>query len=211
MVGKPMLDLVHPDFRNVVLARATTNHQLGHYTPMLEQKLLKLDGTAMEVEVQGIQIFYDGKPAVQAVMHEISERKRAQATLQIAANVFIHAREGIAVTNADGSIVDVNGAFTRILQSGRQNKEFYRALWRDLLARGYWSGEVWNKRKNGEIYPQLLTVTAVADSHGRVNQYVGLFSDITERRQMEDKVNQLAFFDQLTKLPNRRALSDRLS
>jgi diguanylate cyclase (GGDEF)-like protein/PAS domain S-box-containing protein len=226
MIGKPMLDLVHPDYRTVVLERAAINHQLGRHTPMLEQKLLKLDGTVMDVEVQGIQIFYDGKPSVQAVMHEISERKRAQASLQIAANVFIHAREGITVTDADGIIVDVNEAFTRItgygreevigqnpriLQSGRQDKEFYVAMWRDLLARGYWSGEIWNKRKNGEIYPELLTVTAVTDAGGRVSQYLGLFSDIAVRRQMEDKVNQLAFYDPLTKLPNRRMLSDRLS
>lgn len=226
MVGKPMIDLVHPDFRKVVSERVKSNHQLGFHTPMLEQKLLKLDGTVMDVEVQGIQIFYDGKPAVQAVMREISGRKRAEAKLQLAANVFIHAREGITVTDADCIIVDVNQAFTRItgydrdevlgqnpriLQSGRQNKAFYVAMWRDLIANGHWSGEIWNKRKNGEIYPELLTVTAVTDAQGTVIQYVGLFSDITARRQMEDEVNQLAFFDPLTKLPNRRTLGDRLN
>jgi diguanylate cyclase (GGDEF)-like protein/PAS domain S-box-containing protein len=168
---------------------------------------------------------HDGGAELRVVISDISERKRAETTLQLASNVFIHAREGITVTDADGIIVDVNRAFTRItgygreevlgqnprlLQSGRQDNAFYVAMWRDLLANGHWSGEIWNKRKSGEIYPELLTITAVTDAQGRVGQYVGLFSDITERRQAEDKVNQLAFFDPLTKLPNRRTLSDRL-
>ena len=159
-------------------------------------------------------------------IQDITERKNAQATLQLAANVFNHAREGVTITDVEGSIIDVNAAFTRItgysredvlgqnpriLQSGRQTKEFYVAMWGDLLASGHWSGEIWNKRKNGEIYPELLNISAVKDAQGNVGQYVGLFTDITARREMEDKVHQMAFFDPLTKLPNRRTLSDRLT
>ncbi|TSA08194.1 MAG: PAS domain S-box protein [Comamonadaceae bacterium] len=159
-------------------------------------------------------------------IQDITERKNAQATLQRAANVFNHAREGVTVTDVEGSIIDVNAAFTRItgysredvlgqnpriLQSGRQTKEFYIAMWRDLLGAGNWSGEIWNKRKNGEIYPELLTISAVTDAQGSVKQYVGLFTDITVRKQAEDKVHHMAFFDPLTKLPNRRTLSDRLT
>jgi diguanylate cyclase (GGDEF)-like protein/PAS domain S-box-containing protein len=156
---------------------------------------------------------------------DITDRRDAEAKLQLVANVFRYAREGITITDADGIIVDINAAFTRItgysreevlgqnpriLQSGRQNKEFYLAMWRDLLASGHWSGEIWNKRKNGEIYPELLTISAVTDAQGGLSQYVGLFTDITVRRQMEDRVHQMAFFDPLTRLPNRRTLGDRL-
>ena len=172
-----------------------------------------------------------GKPDLEhrriyGFIQDITERKKAQARLQLAANVFSHAREGITITDPDGNIIDINPAFTRItgysreevlgqnpriLQAGRQNKEFYVAMWRDLLAGGHWSGDIWNKRKNGEIYPELLTISAVKDAQGNVLQYVALFADITVRHQMEDKVKQLAFVDPLTKLPNRRTLSDRLT
>lgn len=172
-----------------------------------------------------------GKPDLEhrriyGFIQDITERKKAQARLQLAVNVFSHAREGITITDPDGNIIDINPAFTRItgysreevlgqnpriLQAGRQNKEFYVAMWRDLLAGGHWSGDIWNKRKNGEIYPELLTISAVKDAQGNVLQYVALFADITVRHQMEDKVKQLAFVDPLTKLPNRRTLSDRLT
>ena len=169
----------------------------------------------------------EGKPvrAVGTYM-DITERRNTEAKIHLAANVFSHAREGITITDPDGTIVDVNESFTRItgyspeevlgqnpriLQSDRQDKEFYVAMWRELLTGGYWSGEIWNKRKNGEIYPELLNISAVTDAQGRVRQYVALFTDITVRRHMEDQVHQMAFFDPLTKLPNRRTLSDRLS
>jgi diguanylate cyclase (GGDEF)-like protein/PAS domain S-box-containing protein len=226
LVGKSTLDLTHPDFRNVVSERMKFNAKSDGGTPMLEQKLLKLDGSVIDVEVSGTQIKFDGEPAVQAKMHDVTERNKVEAKLQLAASVFSHAREGITISGPDGTIVDVNTAFTRItgysredalgqnlrlLKSGRQNKEFYIAMWRDLLSSGYWSGEIWNKRKSGEIYPELLTISAVTDAHGEVRQYVGLFSDISVRKQMEEKVNKLAFFDPLTMLPNRRTLSDRLN
>ena len=355
LVGKPMLKLIHPDFRKTVAGRLKVNAEPGGSTPMLEQKLLKLDGSVIDVEVQGVQVYFNGKPAIQAAMRDVTQRKAAEqalsesefrwrfavegagdglwdwdvakstvlfskrwkemlgfsqdeigngldewskrvhpddlarvmvdvqahldgatadyanehrvsckdgswkwmldrgvvvnrspagkplrmigthtditerrdaeAKLQLVANVFRYAREGITITDADGIIVDINAAFTRItgysreevlgqnpriLQSGRQNKEFYLAMWRDLLASGHWSGEIWNKRKNGEIYPELLTISAVTDAQGGLVQYVGLFTDITVRRQMEDKVHQMAFFDPLTRLPNRRTLGDRL-
>ena len=219
---------VHPDdlARVMVDVQAHLDGATADYVN--EHRVSCKDGSWKWILDRGLVVNRDpaGKPLRIIGTHtDITERRNAHATLQLAANVFNHAREGVTITDANGSIIDVNAAFTRItgysheevlgqnpriLQSGRQTKEFYVAMWGDLLASGHWSGEVWNKRKNGEIYPELLTISAVIDAQGSVSQYVGLFTDITARRQMEDKVHQMAFFDPLTRLPNRRTLSDRL-
>jgi diguanylate cyclase (GGDEF)-like protein len=103
----------------------------------------------------------------------------------------------------------VLGKNPRILSSGRQSKEFYAEMWRQLLEEGSWSGEIWDRRKNGEIYPKWLTITAVKDEQGNVTEYVAIFSDITARKRAEEEIRNLAFFDTLTGLPNRRLLLDR--
>lgn len=146
--------------------------------------------------------------------------------LQLAASVFTHAWEGISITDVSGTIIDVNQSFTRItgysrdevvgknsrmLSSGRQGKAFYTAMWHDLLTLGHWEGEIWNRRKDGELYAQMLTISAVRNAQGVNEHYIALFSDVTDRRLWEDKVHRLAFYDPLTELPNRRLLMDRLS
>ena len=95
------------------------------------------------------------------------------------------------------------------MRSGRHDKEFYRRLWETLLQEKYWEGEVWNRRKNGEIYPEWLTISAVSGADGSVTNYVGIFSDITQRKAAEEQIHSLAFYDPLTQLPNRRLLLDR--
>ncbi|MEO8599819.1 MAG: diguanylate cyclase, partial [bacterium] len=173
--------------------------------------------------------FYDANGAESGligVIADITERKIAEEKLQLDASVFTHAHEGIMITTVDGTIIDVNAAFSRItgyhhddligknpraLNSGRQGKVFYAKLWNDLKEKGFWSGEVWNRRKSGEVYAEMLTISAVRDAQGNTRQYVALISDITERKQVEEQVRQLAFYDPLTKLPNRRLLNDRLT
>ncbi len=159
------------------------------------------------------------------IARDITQRRLADDKLQLAGRVFNHAREGIMVTSADGVIVDVNEAFTRItgytheeavghspaiLSSGRQGKAFYAALWCDLLERGYWSGEIWNRRKNGEIFAELMTISAIRDEQGAAVQYVALLSDITELKEHQSELERVAHFDALTNLPNRILLADRL-
>jgi diguanylate cyclase (GGDEF)-like protein/PAS domain S-box-containing protein len=144
--------------------------------------------------------------------------------LRIAATAF-ETQEGIMITDANNNIIKVNQAFKnitgysaedvlgknpRILSSGRHDKEFYAAMWRSVLATGSWQGEIWDKRKNGEIFPKWLTITATKDAKGTITHYVGTHTDISERKAAEAEIQKLAFYDHLTQLPNRRMLVQKL-
>ncbi len=152
------------------------------------------------------------------------EREHSAQALRIAATAF-ETRAGIVVTDTQGLILRVNRAFSQItgydsaevvgkspalLQSGRHDKSFYHVMWQSLLNQGYWEGELWNRRKNEEIYPQHLTIAAVCNQVGDVHHFVGTFTDITKQKQAQDEIHHLAFYDPLTHLANRRLLLDRL-
>ncbi|MDD5030006.1 MAG: EAL domain-containing protein [Rhodoferax sp.] len=159
------------------------------------------------------------------VISDISFSKQAEAELRIAATAF-ESQQGTTVANAQGLILRVNQAFTqitgysaaevvgqnpRVLASGRHDVAFYRAMWDSIALTGAWQGEIWNRRKDGEVYPEWLSVSAVKDAAGVVANYVATFTDITARKSAEDQIKNLAFYDPLTKLPNRRLLLDRLA
>jgi diguanylate cyclase (GGDEF)-like protein/PAS domain S-box-containing protein len=152
------------------------------------------------------------------------QRAEREEQLRIAATAF-DTQEGIMITDADNRIVKVNQAFQRItgytaedvmnknpniLNSGRHGKEFYDAMWKSIHATGHWQGEIWDKRKNGEIFPKWLTITAAKTTDGTVTHYVGTHTDISERKAAEAEIQKLAFYDHLTQLPNRRMLVHRL-
>lgn len=156
----------------------------------------------------------------------INERKLLEEHSRLAAAVFDNTVEAIMVTDAQGSIVAVNQAFSEItgyssedvlgqsphvLNSGRHTKAFFDQMWQTLAQTGQWQGEIWNRRKNGEVYPEWLSITSVVDSNMQVMKYVGLFTDITRRKQSEQKIWSQANYDALTQLPNRNLFQDRLA
>lgn len=163
--------------------------------------------------------------AVRPLKEHQAQLQKQFNELSIAAVTF-DSQEGVIVTDTDSKILRVNRSFTEItgytneeaigktpslLNSGRQDKGFYRSMWQTLERDKFWRGELWNRRKNGEIYPEWLTITAVLGANGKVTNYVGIFSDITERKALDAEIQQLAFYDPLTKLPNRRLMLNRLS
>jgi diguanylate cyclase (GGDEF)-like protein/PAS domain S-box-containing protein len=159
-------------------------------------------------------------------VRDITETKRAEDKMREAAIVFDASRQGIMVVDAEGRITAANPAFSNItgygldevlgerpslLSSGRHDEAFYADLWHSLESTGLWEGEIWNRRKNGEIYPQWLNISVLRDVEGRALKYVGLFSDITQRKRQEEAIWRQANFDPLTGLANRSLLHDRLA
>jgi diguanylate cyclase (GGDEF)-like protein/PAS domain S-box-containing protein len=159
------------------------------------------------------------------IVLDITERKQAERSNRIAATAF-ESQEGKTITDAQGTILRVNHAFTditgysadeavgqnpRILKSDRQNAAFYTEMWDSLNTTGGWQGEIWNRRKNGETYPEWLSISAVRGDDGFVCNYVGTFNDLTQRKIAEYKIEHMASFDGLTDLPNRRLMLDRLA
>jgi len=158
------------------------------------------------------------------VMIDISLEHEAEEQMRLAATTF-ETLEGITITDANAIVLKVNHAFTEItgfseeesvgqhmsfLKSGRQSNAFYQTMWKQLIKTGKFEGEMWNRKKNGEFFPEWITITAVKDDHAVVTHYVGVFSDITAKKASEDEIRSLAFYDPLTKLPNRRLLVDRI-
>ncbi len=150
---------------------------------------------------------------------------RARFSLRMADLVFDSALEGIMVTDRSGKIERVNQAFTRLtgyaeeevigrspslLNSGHQGPDFYKDMWRSLVTDGHWQGEIWNRRKSGELYLEYLTITSIHDGEGNISHYAGIFSDITQRRQNEERLRYLATHDVLTGLANRALFEERL-
>lgn len=156
---------------------------------------------------------------------DVTQKNAAQEQLKLAASVFSHAREGIMITSPQGDMIEVNAAFSRItgyrrdevigknsnmLSSGRQGADFYANMWAELSDKGRWTGEIWNRRKSGEVYAEMLTISAVCDVQGKVLRYVALFSDISQQKENEKRLEHIAHYDALTGLPNRVLLADRL-
>lgn len=222
-------NLVHPEDRDKaqqsiddVLENRLKNHDI-------EYRMLTKKDDYIWIHDQGsvMQRDSDGKALRMSGTHsDITSRKLADEKIKLASSVFTHARESIAITDTTGSIIDINNTFMmttgysreeligqnpRILQSGRQLPEFYTGMWKALLEQGYWTGELWNRRKNGEVYAEIKTISAVQDEQGNTTHYVALGNDITSMKEHQDQLEHIAHYDVLTQLPNRSLLADRLS
>ena len=154
-----------------------------------------------------------------------TQRKAAEESLRLAASVYNASSEAMVVTDAENRIIAINPAFTTItgyvfeevigqnpsmLRSDRHDASFFSAMWQELETSGQWRGEIWNRRKGGEIYPELLTINTVFNEDGSPGRRIALFSDISEQKRAEQVIRQQAYFDELTELPNRRLFHDRL-
>lgn len=159
------------------------------------------------------------------VMVDITDRKRAEEKVKLAATVFENTAEGIMITDDKTQIIAVNEAFVRltglprekilgrrpsVLKSGRHNDAFYQAMWDQIARTGHWQGEIWNRRQTGEIYPEWLTISTVLNEGGQVINYIGVFDDISAIKQSQQRIEFLATHDSLTELPNRTLFYDRL-
>ena len=154
------------------------------------------------------------------------ESNDAKKNLLLSGRVFSDTHEGITITDANKIIIDVNPAFSKItgysrdeiigqnpgiLSSGKQSPEFYADMWRSVRESGHWQGEIWNRKKNGETYAELLTISSLLDENKNVTNYVGMFSDITNSKRQQERLNLMAHYDVLTQLPNRALFVDRFN
>lgn len=160
------------------------------------------------------------------VAQDITERIKAEQRLKLTSRVFENTVESVMITDGEAKILEVNETFIKvtgyspeevigktpnILSSGWHDKEFYEKMWDSIRQSGMWQGEIWDRRKNGEVFAGLLTISAIRDDRGKVSNYVGLFYDITEKKRSDERMQHLAYYDALTNLPNRRVFHDRLS
>jgi diguanylate cyclase (GGDEF)-like protein/PAS domain S-box-containing protein len=210
----------------VVLERAF-KRAVEHGEPYdLEMQLVGAQGTRKWIRTTGQAERIDGRISrVFGNIMDVSKRKQAEELMRLSSTVFNTVDEAILVSDVDNRIITVNPAFTRVtgylpedviggnprmLGSGKHGADFYRELWQQLVATGSWSGELWNRRKSGELYIEWLSIKQVRDPNGRPTHYVAAFSDITARKAGEESIRHQAQYDALTDLPNRVLLFDRL-
>ncbi len=218
------LDHIHPEDRDWI---ASAWQDALNGVPYDIEHRIVVNGESKWVHEKAL-INYDenGRP-VDAIgtVRDITEQKQDEERHRLAASVFSNSHDGIVITDPNNLIIEVNQAFCDVtgyareevlgkspslLNSGRQDTAFYQTMWKAINDTGHWSGEIWNRKKNGEPYFELLSISAVKDTHDRVTHYVGVFSDITTLKFSQQRLERLAHFDALTQLPNRILLADRM-
>ena len=205
LIGQDFSTLLYEGCQNVYYENL--NKGVEQVIPALdsnecEMRGCRLDGTTFPIELALTRVVVHDRELLIHLVRDISERKRADERQRLAASVFENTSEGILITDVEGMIQFVNPAFTtitqyeaneaigenpRILNSGRHDRQFYESMWSSILEAGHWQGEIWNRRKNGEIFPQWLTIGAIKDNWNTTTNYVGVMWDISERKQAEEE------------------------
>jgi len=221
------LEAVHPDDRERV-DQAYQASLTSRKPYAISHRLLFADGRIKHVHEHGETLYApDGTPRVsRGTVQDITELRRAEDALQLYANIFEHSGEAILVTDHDNRIIAINPAFSRqtgyrledvagknpsLLSSGRTPPDTYENMWTALAESGYWQGELWDRDRHDEIYPKWAAISAIRDEHGAVTHYIASFTDISERKAAEERIEHLAHHDSLTGLVNRYNLEIRLS
>lgn len=222
LVGKRTSDIISSDYAEAI--DESDRDVIETLLPCQVEELFPYQG--------GVHVYLSSKfplldekgqaKAICSISLDITSRKHAEERQQLAANVIANANEAIVITDKDGNITEVNDAYLKITGYAREDvlgnnqhllksghHDYYKLIWDELIKEGTWKGEVWDRRKNGETFPQLLSINAVIND-GEVTNYVGIFSDITEQKRVEEQLENLAYFDSLTELPNRALFHERL-
>lgn len=232
VIGQPAQGLIRiqrqgagPNLTSKLLKQVLASHH-----PLVDDEYLYLHSTdrSIPVSVRFSEIPQTPEWAggVVLLMQDITERRELEQELELAAQVFAHSAQGILITDPQARIIRANDAFLRItgysreevlgrnprlLKSGYHDQEFYQAMWRELLDTGSWQGEVWNRRSNSEIYPELLNIAGVLDTKGDTRYYIGVFADISATRSMQERLHYMAHYDSLTGLANRVLFEERVN
>ena len=192
---------------------------------VFETRHRRRDGKVIDVEVSTVGVHFDDRALLYCSSRDITDRKHAEAQLRLVSRVFDRAAEGVMITDDKQTILTVNDSFTKvtgytreevigktpaILQSGKQGDDFYKDMWGTLQRRGWWQGEIWNRRKSGELYLEWLSINVVRDEEGKIINYIGMFSDITLIKKSRQRMEYLATHDELTTLPNRSLFNEHL-
>jgi len=224
LAGLP-LEAIGSDNARLLLAALHEQQDTGTEAAIeLEIHLLREHGDSLPIDIS-CRLARSGEQCFGVLVgRDASARMAAETQQRLAARIIAGSGEGIIITDAEGIIIDVNAAFEKItgytraeaigrnpnfLSSGRQGPGFYRTMWKTLRDEGYWQGELWNRRKDGEVFPEWLSLSAIQDEAGRISHFVGTFSDITEAKAHEARIQHMAHHDYLTGLPNRFLLTDR--
>ncbi|MDH5259517.1 MAG: PAS domain S-box protein, partial [Gammaproteobacteria bacterium] len=211
-----------------LLGNSHFNIEASKNSQLYEMTYRRKDGSFFIGETQGTKVEDEQGNIIGfiGIFRDISERKKTEERLSLSQKIFEDTAKLILVTDIHTNIIDANNAFCestgysreeligqspKLLQSGRHDSKFYRELWNSLNESGYWKGEIWDQKKNGEIFPTWSTISAVKDNEGQIINYVAISSDISVIKQSEKRLEHLAHYDQLTKLPNRMLFNDRLN
>ncbi|MCW8905788.1 MAG: EAL domain-containing protein, partial [Sedimenticola sp.] len=225
-VGRPIVELLHPQGESEICPVCSAQEAKREASFTLEaEDHFNPAGIPLEVNLKLVRDDSGNASGMLMSLHDLSQSRQIEQQLRLNASVFENTDEGVMITDVDGTILETNRACSDILgytreelagvnpslfSSGRHDKSYFRDMWHALAQTGRWRGEIWNRRKNGELFPEWLTISSVKDSCGKTSHYVGVFTDISQIKQSQEQLEHLGHHDSLTDLPNRLLLNERL-